>query len=194
MATNCTSIQKSLAWCQGTPELPGVKRRIYYIPKSAIVQYPTLPRDENGRPTAAVLTGSFTLLTEQKWKYIDILPEKSQLTSEAQGELPSQTRLNKLTAGHPGVGSDASAAAAYINNSDNVFIVEDMKGNFRVLGNDKWQTKSTVAQDLGQGATGTTSTTISVEATDEVPAPFYVGTIDTEDGEIDCSNKPAAKA
>lgn len=190
MATNCTSIQKSLAWCQGTPELPGVKRRIYYIAKSAIVQYPTLPRDENGRPTAAVLTGAFTLLTEQKWKYIDILPEKSQLTSEAQGELPSQTQLNKLTAVHPGVGSDASAAAAYINNSDNVFIVEDMKGNFRVLGNDKWQTKSTVAQDLGQGATGTTSTTISVEATDEVPAPFYVGTIDTEDGEIDCSNKP----
>lgn len=190
MATNCTSIQKSLAWCQGTPELPGVKRRICYIAKSAIVQYPTLPRDENGRPTAAVLTGAFTLLTEQKWKYIDILPEKSQLTSEAQGELPSQTQLNKLTAVHPGVGIDASAAAAYINNSDNVFIVEDMKGNFRVLGNDKWQTKSTVAQDLGQGATGTTSTTISVEATDEVPAPFYVGTIDTEDGEIDCSNKP----
>ena len=29
MATKCTSIQKSLGWCQGTPELPGVKRRIY---------------------------------------------------------------------------------------------------------------------------------------------------------------------
>ena len=56
-----------------------------------------------------------------------------------------------------------------------------------LLGNDKWSTKSTVAQDLGQGATGTTSTTISVEATDEVPAPFYKGTIETEDGEIDAS-------
>ena len=28
MANKCTSIQKSLGWCQGTPELPGVKRRI----------------------------------------------------------------------------------------------------------------------------------------------------------------------
>ena len=62
----------------------------------------------------------------------------------------------------------------------------DMKGNFRVLGNDKWTTKATVAQDLGQGATGTTSTTINVEATDEVPALFYVGTLETEDGDIDC--------
>ena len=187
----CTTVQQSLAWCQGTPELPGVKRRIYYIAKSAIVTFPKLPRDAAGRPTSATLTGSFVLAADQKWKYIDILPSKSQLTSEAQGELPSQTQLNKLTAVHPGVGPEASAAAAYINNSDNVFVVEDMKDNFRVLGNDKWETKSTVAQDLGQGATGSTSTTIAVEAPDEVPAPFYTGTLETEDGTITCSKSAA---
>lgn len=185
MATNtCQLLQKSLGWCEGTPELPGVKRRIYYIAKSKIVKFPTLPRDENGRPTSSVLTGEFTLSADEKWKYIDILPAKSQLTSEAQGEYPSQTQLNKLTAVHPGVGEDASAAAVYINNADNVFIVEDMKGNYRVLGNENWNTKATVAQDLGQGATGTTSTTISVEVTDEVPAPFYTGAIVTDDGTI----------
>ncbi|MDE6009407.1 MAG: hypothetical protein K2G90_09395 [Muribaculaceae bacterium] len=190
----CTSIQKSLAWCQGTPELPGVRRRIYFLAKSFILRYPQLPRDELGRPTSAILAGSFVLAADAKWKYIDILPDKSQLTSEAQGELPSQTQLNKLVAVHPGVGAEASAAAAYINNTDNIFIVEDMKGNFRVLGNDKWQTKATVAQDLGQGATGTTSTTINVEATDEVPAPFFVGTLETEDGDLECENTAVAKA
>lgn len=187
MAKTCTSIQKLLGWCQGTPELPGVKRRIYFIAKSFIVGFPQLPRDELGRSTSAVLVGDFVLMADATWKYIDILPDKSQLTSEAQGELPSQTQLNKLVAVHPGVGKEASAAVAYINNTDNVFVVEDMKGNYRVLGNDKWNTKATVAQDLGQGATGTTSTTINVEATDEVPAPFYVGKLDTEDGEIDCA-------
>lgn len=191
MAKVCTSIQKSLGWCQGTPELPGVKRRIYYIAKSYIVTFPQLPRDELGRASSSVLVGDFALLADTTWKYIDILPDKSQLTSEAQGELPSQTQLNKLVAVHPGVGQEASAAAAYINNTDNVFIVEDMKGNFRVLGNDKWTTKATVAQDLGQGATGTTSTTINVEATDEVPAPFYVGTLETEDGLVYCSPEVA---
>ena len=193
MAKTCTSIQKSLGWCQGTPELPGVRRRIYYVAKDKIVTFPDLPRDELGRPTSSILDGNFALLADQTWKYIDILPDKSQLTSEAQGELPSQTQLNKLVAVHPGVGTEASAAAAYINNTDNVFIVEDMKGNYRVLGNDKWSTKATVAQDLGQGATGTTSTTINVEATDEVPAPFYTGTLETEDGLIYCDpsmNKP----
>jgi hypothetical protein len=183
----CLNIQQSLGWCQGTPELPGVKRRVYYLAKSEIVEWPALSRDANGRITSAQYSGSFTLKADSKWKYIDILPDKSQLTSEPQGELPSQTQLNKLVAVHPGVGLRASAAAAYINNYDNVVLVEDMKGFFRVVGCDKWQTKSTVNQDLGQGPTGSTSTTINVEATDECPAPFYFGMIETEDGDIDAN-------
>ena len=186
-SNTCSALQQSLAWCQGTPELPGVRRRIYYISKGEILQWPTLPRDSQGRATSATYDGDFTLKADSTWKYIDILPDKSQLTSEAQGELPSQTQLNKLTAVHPGVGAAASAAAAYINNTDSVFLVQDMKGAWRVVGSDKWQTKSTVAQDLGQGPNGTTSTTISVEATDEVPNPIYVGTIETEDGTIDAA-------
>ena len=184
MATNCTSILKSLAWCQGTPELPGIKRRIYYIGKDQIVKWPTLAHDNRGRLTAAAYVGNFVLAADANWKYIDILPDKSQLTSEAQGEYPSMTQLNKLTAVHPGVGVDASALAAYVNNNDCVYLVETVPGKFRVVGSEAWLVKSTVAQDLGQGPTGTTNTTLSVEATDECPAPFYFGKIETEDGII----------
>lgn len=178
---------ESLAWCQGTPELPGIKRRAYYISKGSIVTWPQLDHNENGRLKSARLTGDFGLLADATWKYIDILPDKSQLTSDPQGEVPSQTQLNKLTLVHPAVGAQASAAAAYINNDDVVFVVQDMKGNWRVVGSEKWTTKATVSQDLGQGPTGTTSTTITVEATDECPAPFYTGELITDDGTIDCS-------
>ena len=180
----CTSIQQSLAWCQGTPELPGIKRRIYYISKDQIVTWPTLTHDSLGRLSTAIYTGSFSLKADATWKFIDVLPDKSQLTSEAQGELPSMTQLNKLVAVHPGVGEEATALAAYVNNCDCVFLVETVRGKFRVVGSEMWQTKSTVAQDLGQGPTGTTSTTLNVEATDECPAPFYNGEIVTEDGTI----------
>lgn len=180
----CTPIQKSLAWCQGTPELPGIKRRIYYISKDQIVRWPTLNHDQTGRLTLALYIGNFELAADATWKYIDILPDKSQLTSEAQGEYPSMTQLNKLTAVHPGVDENASALSAYVNNCDCVYLVETVRGKFRVVGSEKWLVKSTVAQDLGQGATGTTSTTLNVEATDECPAPFYEGTIETEDGTI----------
>ena len=184
MATNCTSIIRSLAWCQGTPELPGIKRRIYYIGKDQIVKWPTLAHDSRGRLVNSAYVGNFVLSADANWKFIDILPDKSQLTSEAQGEYPSMTQLNKLTAVHPGVGQEASALAAFVNNNDCVYLVETVPVKFRVVGSEAWLVKSTVAQDLGQGPTGTTSTTLSVEATDECPAPFYYGKIETEDGTI----------
>ena len=167
--------------------LPGIRRRIYYTSKQNIVNWPVYSTDTGGRDAFATTTGNFTLKADAVWYYIDVLAEKSTLTSEPQGEAPSQTQLNKLTAVHPGVGAEASAAACYLNNSDNVFLVQDMNGMWRIVGSRFYETKTTVAQDNGQGATGNASTTISVEATDVCPAPFYQGTLTTEDGEMDCS-------
>ena len=152
---NCKPLQKSLNWCEGKPVLPGIRRKLYYTSKSNIAKWPTLPTDAAGRPTSAVYVGSFVLVADTTWKVIDILSEKSQVTSEAQGEAPSQTQLNKLTAVHPDVGPEASAACVYLNNSDNVFIMQDMTGKYRVGGSDMWNTKTTVAQDLGHVQHGT---------------------------------------
>ena len=171
----------------GKPELPGIMRRIYYIAKSSIVAWPQMPRNENGQVIEPVVYDDFIPAADDCWHYIDILEEKSQLSSEAQGEAYAQTQLNKLVAFHPGTGAEATAAAAYINNTDNVFIVQDKAGRFRIVGSENWVTKNTVTMDLGQGPTGAPGTTINVEAPDEVPAPFYYGTIITEDGPIHCS-------
>lgn len=180
----CSLIQKSLGWCEGKASYPGVRRRLYYLSKSAIVGFPDYDRDDNGRPKSSELQGSFTLAADEKWKYIDILPAQSQLQSAAQGEIPSQTQLNTLTAFHPGTGAEATALSAYVNNTDCVYLVQDMEGNWRVLGNERWNTKSSVAQDLGQGPTGTAGTTLTAEVTDEMPTPIYTGAIVTEDGTI----------
>lgn len=186
---DCKPLQKSLNWCEGKPVLPGIRRKLYYTTKSNIVKWPKLPKDEQGRPTSSVYIGSFVLAADATWKVIECLPDKSQVTSEAQGEAPSQTQLNKLTAVHPDVGPEATAACAYLNNSDNVFIMQDMSGRYRVVGADLYNTKTTVAQDLGQGATGTASTTITAEAPDVVAAPFYEGVITTDDGDIDAAGE-----
>mgnify|MGYP006988840054 CR=1 FL=1 len=181
---NCSPLEGSLRWCEGKPVLPGLRRRLYYTAKSNIAEWPALPTDEFGRPTSAVLQGSFTMASDKVFHYIDVLVNDSGLTSEAQGEKPSQTQLNKLTAVHPAVDEAATMAAAYLNNNDVVVIVQDMDGKYRVIGNEKWQGNATVAQDNGQGATGKASTTINIEHTDLIPAPFYNGTIVTEDGTI----------
>ena len=179
-----TPLQRSLGWCQGMPVMPGIRRRLYYTSKQNIVQWPNYSTDNGGRYSFATVTGNFALKADTYWYYIDILTEKSTLTSDPQGEAPSQTQLNKLTAVHPGVGPEASAVACYLNNSDNVFLVQDMSGYWRIVGSRFYETKTTVTQDNGQGATGTASTTINVEATDVCPSPFYQGSIATEDGTV----------
>lgn len=171
-------------WCEGKPVLPGIRRRIYYTAKSNIAVWPVLPVDEYGRPTSAVLQGSFQMAADKVFHYIDVLVNNSGLVSEAQGEKPSQTQINRITAVHPAVDEQASMASAYFNNNDIVALVQDMDGKFRMVGNEKWQGNATVAQDNGQGATGTASTTITIEHTDLIPAPFYEGEIVTEDGVI----------
>lgn len=185
-SNKCVTLQKSVGWCQGRPELPSIMSRVYYINKGEIVAFPQLPRDEMGRAKSSVLNGSFTLAADATWKYIDILPDKSQHSSEGQGEIPYQTQLNKLTLVHPGVGEEATALCAWLNNSDNVFVFQDMSGRWRVVGSYRWTTKTVASQDNGQGPTGTTSTTITVEAYDEVASPFYTGELETEAGTIQC--------
>lgn len=187
---SCSPLLGSLEWCEGKPVLPGIRRRLYYTSKSNIAQWPKLEVDEFGRPTSAILKGDFVMVADKFFHVIDVLVDKSGLTSEAQGEAPSQTQLNKLTAVHPAVDDKATMAAAYMNNNDLVCVVQDMDGKYRMLGNEKWQGKATVAQDNGQGATGNASTTITFEHTDLIPAPFYEGSIPTENGII---NEPVVE-
>ena len=184
MPNTCDSLQKSVDWCEGTPVLPGIRKRLYYINKKLIVAWPTLTKNSIGQVTTAKYTGNFTLAENAVWSYIDILPDKSPVTSDPQGEYPSMTQLNKLTAVHPGTEEDATVLAAVMNNSNNVFIVQTANGKYRVVGSEMYDIKATVGQELGQGATGTAGTTINVEATDVVPAPFYEGEIETADGTI----------
>ena len=184
----CATLEGSVGWCQGRTSLPGIRRRIYYISKSKVLKFPELMRDEDGNIVAPCYNDEIVIAADAVWHYIDVLPDKCQLTSDAQGEYPSQTQLNKLTAVHPGVDERATMLASFINNNDCLFLVEDMEGRGRLLGNDCYSTKATVAQDLGQGPTGTTSTTLNVEVTDAVPAPFVRRPILTEDGEVSFKN------
>ena len=178
-------MQRSLGWCEGMASHPGIRRRVYFCSKSLIVAYPQLKRDEFGRPVSSVTVGDFELVDGAYFQHIDINIDKSTVTSDPQGEAPSQTQLNKAVLFHNGTDEDATGAPGWLNNSDNVYLVEDMLGRFRIVGNDKWRTKTTVKQDLGQG-TNAAGTTIEVECTDEVAPPFYNGAIETEAGTVYC--------
>ena len=190
MATSCTnqSLYEGMDWCQGQPVLPGIRGRVYYIPKRDIVAWPTLPTatGEASQHMANLATydGNFTLAADKKFLKLDVVDRSSSISSEAQGEQPCITSLNSATFLHPGTAEQATGFARQANSDDLVYIVFDKTGKARVIGNEMYQTVTKVSQASGSQPTEKAGTTIAVEVTDVCPSPFYPGTIETEDGDI----------
>ena len=178
----------SLRFCAGTRVIPGIRSAVYYIAKQDILAWPTLPEPTD---TAATLTslatykGDFTLRADKKWKRIDLTTNKGNVEWETQGERPSCTFLNKLTASHPGTAAEAAGFCRIAQNADLIFLVQQRDGRFRVLGNEMFETVVKPKGSLGEGTSTNASTDIEIEATDICPAPFYTGKIATsDDGDI----------
>ena len=178
----------SLRFCSGQRVLPGIRTAIYYIDKNDILQWPTLPSPSDESVTLAQLAtykGDFTLKTDKKWQRIDLTTGKGNVEWETQGERPSCTFLNKLTASHPGTAEEAAGFCSIAQNADLVFLVQQRDGRFRVLGSEMFETVVKPKGSLGEGTSTNASTDIEIEATDICPAPFYTGKIETaDDGDI----------
>lgn len=180
-------IYQSLNWCQGKPVFPGIRSKAYYISKRSIVKWPVLPSEVTEKGTLAELSvykGDFVLAADTKWHDLDIITKESPITSEAQGEVPCVTSLNKATFKYPSVEEEATAFARQANNDDLVYLFQQRNGKFRLIGNEMFNTTTKVKQENGAAETDKAGTTIEVEVTDVCPAPFYTGKIETESGDI----------
>lgn len=188
MAVDCTTkgIYDSLNWCPGQHVLPGIRPRVYFIPKSWIVKWPTLPAvaTEATMDKLATYTGDFTLASAKKWLSIDLLTNKSSITSESQGEAPSKTFMNKATLLYPGTDEAASGFCRQANIDQLVFLVQQRDSKFRVMGAEAFDIDVKPSQASGEGVSSAGGTTIAIEATDLCPSPFYQGKIETADGDI----------
>lgn len=187
METCQKAFYQSVDWCTGQTKLPGIKPKVFFIPKADIVQWPTLP--EVSETTAslgelATLTGDFVLAADAKWKFLKCIADKSPVSTENQGEVPCKSFLNKATIFLPSTAEDATGFCRMANNDDLVFLVQQKNGKFRLIGNDMIETNVAPAQNLGENATGESGTTLEISVTDICPSPFYTGKIETEDGDI----------
>ena len=196
MAKECTNaaLYSSLQYCKGKPMLPGIRSRLYFIPKRDIVKWPTLPDTaETEMGELATCEGDFTLAAEAKWAYIDLVDNKGKIESESQGDKPARSFLNKTSVTHPETDEEATGFARQANSDDFVYLLQVRNGKFRVLGSEMFPTDTKPKQDSGEGVTGDFGTTLDIECTDVCPAPYYKGKIVTKDGTIDAATgQPAA--
>lgn len=192
MPNNCSApnLYDSLRFCDGTTVMPGLRRKAYFISKAQILTFPSLPKlDSEGvtMDTLSVLDGNFVLSADAKFKVLELDDAASNVSSESQGEYPSKSFLNKATFKHPGKAEEATGFCRLANGSDLIYIYQERDGKFRVLGNEMFRTNTKPAQESGAKETDASGTTLNIEVSDKCPAPFYVGIIPTDEGNIDAS-------
>ena len=186
---NCTTqaLYDSLNYYPGQQTLPGIRRRVYFINVADIVKWPTKTKPTDSGATMegmAKLTGAFELASNKKWKSIDGLVAKGNVSCEPQGEVPFRTFLNTLTLTSARTDASAAGLCAALLNEQYVFLAQQQDGRFRLIGSQEFDVTINPSHTLGEGVTGEAGTTVEVQATDTIPAPFYPGVIELEGGKI----------
>lgn len=74
MAVDCTSkgMYESLSWCPGQTSQPGLRNKVYFIPKSWITKWPKLPDIDDAESMASLATyeGDFTLAADKNGRVL----------------------------------------------------------------------------------------------------------------------------
>ncbi|MBD9273461.1 MAG: hypothetical protein EGS53_11485 [Prevotella sp.] len=186
----CTTkdLYKSVRKCPGVRITPGIRPKFLAILKSKILTWPKLPDGIEDKATdmtaLATYKGNFALEADAKWHVVDLVSLKSSITTETQGEAPSATFLNKAEYIIGGMDADITGFGRMVINDEMIYAQQMPNGRFRILGCEMFAPKSTFAQNSGAGATDSVTSTLSVEATDVSPAPFYEGKLETDEGDI----------
>lgn len=180
MNPNCStkSIYESVEACPGQRNLPGVRRRLYYIPKAEIAAWPTLPNVDTANvqmKDLAAYTGDFTLQGEKYFKFIDLKDEASNVTFETVGEDGSKLSNNQANAIVSGMPDEIKGLARQALNDDLVYVYQQRDGKFCVLGNEMFKTHTSPSGDTAAEATGAVTTTFAIQVYDECPVPTYKG-------------------
>ena len=199
---NCStkSLYKSVEACPGKKNLPGIRRRLYYVHKVGIVTFPKLPNasDEGITDMAklAQLQGDFVLAADTFFQFIDLKDDASNVTYETVGEDGSKLFNNQANAIVAGQDDEVKGFARQALNDDIVYVYQDRAGKFCVLGNDMFKCHTSPSGDTAAEATGAVTSTFAIQVYDECPVPTYTGKlqisatqyIDCADGEVKAVN------
>lgn len=190
---NCPSVDiyDNLDFCPGETSMPGLRYAVYYIPKSSILNWPKLAVPSATGATMssiATLDGNFTLAADAKWRRIDLVDGASSVKAESQGEAPSKSFLVTAAFKYGGNNAEATGFCRMANNDDMVYCCQQMDGKYRIIGNELLHTNTKPSISTGAAVTDTDAgTTLEATVSSLCPAPFYTGTLKTDEGTIDCS-------
>lgn len=181
--TESADLYEDLLKCPGAKRLPGTGRKVYLAPRRWITQLakPQLEKAASMKDYL-VIKESHTMAADKKFIVAYLATDKSNFSSEAQGENGSKTMLNKLALTFPGTEEEQSALASMLLNEDVIALIPQRNGKCRQFGDDNFECSVSPAQSSGSSVTDETNTTVELSVGCETLPPFYFGDIPTSEG------------
>lgn len=181
MNTECLekNIYQSMTWCPGRTRTPGVRKRVYFLPKHFILGWPEHGSGDN----KGKYVGNFTLADGKYFNYMDVVTNDSKITAETQGEYPCKTFRQHGEAFYPGLEEDITDFEEKAINDDLVFVFQLSNGKFKVVGCEEYRTDVNCSSDTGSAATDKMGVTITIETDAPHDCLIYEGRIPVGAGE-----------
>ena len=181
--TDSVDLYEDLLKCPGAKRLPGTGRRVFLAPRRYITALakPQLEKAASMKDYL-VIKESHTMAADKKFIVAYLATDKSNFSSESQGEDGSKTMLNKLSIVFPGTEEEQSALASMLLNEDVIALIPQRNGKCRQYGDDNFECSVAPSQSSGSSVTDETSTTVELSVGCEPLPPFYYGDIPTAEG------------
>ncbi|NCD40938.1 MAG: hypothetical protein EOL88_02485 [Bacteroidia bacterium] len=170
-----------LLWSDGTENMGGLKTIGYYALWADIDEFPSFPAAPATAADEVTLEGNFRMKTGKYWKKLYSTMETSELIDENQGEWDGQSFVHKATIFFPGTKAEALGFAKLANNSNMVFIFDELSGgNRRVIGSEGIPAKVKPSFTTGKATADRKGMTMEIQCYGYTPAPLYDGVIEIE--------------
>ena len=181
--TESADLYEDLLKCPGAKRLPGTGRKVYLSPRRWITQLakPQLEKAASMKDYL-VIKESHKMVADKKFIVAYLSTDKSNFSSESQGENGSKTMLNKLALTFPGTEEEQSALASMLLNEDIIALIPQRNGKCRQYGDDNFECSVAPSQSSGSSVTDETNTTVELSVGCETLPPFYYGDIPTSEG------------
>lgn len=183
----CTEqdLYEDVNFCPGDRSTPGTRNHFYFVKKS---KCQSIPKPKGYSATkmeeVAVISDNIVLQENETWKKVALVPLETEVTNQSQGSYGAKTFQNHVVLVLPGSAKKNTGLIAMLNNDDVLISVPMANGQHRLFGNSDYQTQVALSQAQGKVATDPNTTTIDVTVDDQYPAPYYEGTLPTEEGTI----------
>jgi hypothetical protein len=185
------AIFESLQWADGKVNPSGIKNEVFFAPKSWIKHpWPAIDPLPATATENVTLEGNFDMVAGKTFQRLYSTQGKGKVDFEPMGEKDCRMFMAKGLFKFPDIDDAGKNMAKGFINANVVYVVpvpHETEKRYVVLGDDYYDTSSTIAGTSGDAPGSDKGLTINVEVPCTTPLPNYKGILLLPDGSLDCA-------